>query len=104
MMKKYLRYIPLVALFMLGTPVAHASNIEAVQAEQQIDDDLSISISGQTVTICGAQGATLEIVSLTGRKVMQAKIDSPAQRIELNIPKGCYILKVGKVARKITVK
>ena len=43
-------------------------------------------------------------VSMTGRAVATYKIDSPVQRIELNLPKGCYILKVGKVVRKVTVR
>jgi calcineurin-like phosphoesterase len=76
----------------------------APATEQAADDDITITISGQTVTVKGAQGQTLEVVSLTGRCVMSAKIDSPAQRIDLNVPKGCYILKVGKVVRKVTVR
>ena len=60
-------------------------------------------INGQTVTISGAQGQTLEVISLTGRKLMTVRIDSPAQRIELNVPKGCYILKIGKFVRKVSL-
>lgn len=56
------------------------------------------------VNVVGAQGQVLEIVSLTGRRVESIRIESPAQRVELNLPKGCYILKVGKTARKVTVK
>jgi hypothetical protein len=52
----------------------------------------------------GAQGQTLEVISLTGRCIMTEKIESPAQKIELNIPKGCYILKIGKVVRKVSVR
>ena len=79
-----------------------AAEMEPVAAEQ-IDNQVGISVSGQTVYITGAQGETLEVVSLTGRLVMSVKIDNPNQRVELNIPKGCYILKVGKVVRKIQV-
>ncbi|MBR1547569.1 MAG: T9SS type A sorting domain-containing protein [Prevotella sp.] len=78
--------------------------IDAAPQAEQIDEDVAIAINGQTVTISGAQGLTMEVVSLTGRKVMTAKIESPAQRVELNVPKGCYILKVGKVVRKISVR
>ena len=46
----------------------------------------------------------LEVVSLTGRRLLEQQIDSPAQKIELNIPKGCYIVKVGSVVRKIAVR
>ena len=65
-------------------------------AVEQSDSQVSISMTGQTVLVAGAQGETLEVVSLTGRQLMSVKIESPAQRVELNIPKGCYILKVGK--------
>jgi len=73
-------------------------------AVEQADSQIGISISGAIVSITGAQGETLEVVSLTGRQVMAVKIDSPAQRVELNVPKGCYILKIGKVVRKIQVR
>jgi hypothetical protein len=71
--------------------------------EQVMDDDVNITVNGQIVTVTGAQGETLEVVSLTGRRVMTVKIESPAQKVELNIPKGCYILKVGKVVRKVSI-
>ena len=73
-------------------------------AVEQVDSPASISVSGQTVLVSGAQGETLEVVSLTGRQLMTVKIESPAQRVELNVPRGCYILKVGKVVRKIQVR
>jgi len=79
-----------------------AADAEMAIAEQV--DDITISVSGQTVFVNGAQGLTLEVVSLTGRRVVSYKIDSPAQRIELNIPKGCYILKIGKVVRKVSIR
>jgi len=73
-------------------------------ATEEVEDPIEINIQKQVVSVTGAQGQTLEVVSLTGRLVMSVKIDSPAQRVDLNIPKGCYILKVGKVVRKIQVR
>ncbi|MBQ8153669.1 MAG: T9SS type A sorting domain-containing protein [Prevotella sp.] len=73
---------------------------------EQIDEknDVQISVSKSTVHIMNAEGQVMEVISLTGRHVMSVRIESPAQRIELtNIPKGCYIIKVGKVVRKIVV-
>lgn len=67
-------------------------------------EEVTITVNGMSITVRGAQGQTLEIVSLTGRCVMIVKIDSPVQRIEPNVPKGCYILKVGKVARKVSLR
>ena len=90
-------------LLMAVVPLmALADEMDPAVAEQ-VESPVGISVSGQTAYITGAQGETFEVVSLTGRLVMTAKIDSPNQRIELNIPKGCYILKVGKVVRKIQV-
>ena len=63
-----------------------------------------ITVNGQVVTVVGGQGKTLEVVSLTGRRVMSVKVENPTQKIELNIPKGCYILKIGKVVRKVSVR
>ena len=88
---------------MLAVPSIVKAVMVAPGIEQVMDDDINIIVSGQVVTITGGQGQTLEVVSLTGRRVMAVKIDSPAQKVELNIPKGCYILKVGKVVRKVTI-
>lgn len=103
-MKKRLLIFTFAMSMMLTMPMAlRAAESEAPMAEQQaIDDDITITVNGQWVVVNGAQGETLEVVSLTGRRVMTVKIDSPAQHIELNVPKGCYILKIGKVVRKVT--
>ena len=71
--------------------------------EQVLDDDTNILVSGQSVLVTGGQGQTLEVVSLTGRRVMAVKIETPSQKVELNIPKGCYILKIGKIVRKVSI-
>ncbi len=102
-MTKRLLIFTLTTLLLLTCPLSiMAADAELAITEQV--DDISISVSGQTVFVNGAQGLTLEVVSLTGRRVVSYKIDSPAQRIELNIPKGCYILKIGKVVRKVSIR
>ena len=103
MKKRLLTYSVAVAM-LFALPVSMmASEPEQVSVEQTIEDDITITVNGQWVVINGAQGKTLEVVSLTGRRVMTTKIESPAQHVELNVPKGCYILKIGKVVRKVTV-
>lgn len=104
-MKKKLLVLSVVASLMISLPAsASAFDAEMPAVGQTIDEDITINVSGQTVTITGGQGETLEVVSLTGRRVMTVKIDSPAQRVELNVPKGCYILKIGKVVRKVAIQ
>ena len=104
MTKKILIFSFIATLTLMAPQVVKASDAVMPALEQTIDEDIAISISGQTATISGAQGQTLEVISLTGRRVMSAKIESPSQRIDLNVPKGCYILKIGKVVRKVTVR
>ena len=82
-----------------ATPAYFAGVMEMSQ-----DQDVNITYSEGTLFVTGCEGQTLEIVSLTGKKIMDVKIESPAQKIELNIPKGCYIVKVGKVVRKVSVR
>ena len=82
---------------------AMASSPDIALAAEQVDDQPEVSLQGQTVCVTGAQGSDLIVVSLTGRQLMKVRIESAAQHIELNIPRGCYILKVGKVVRKIQV-
>lgn len=105
LMTKRLLILSLAVSMMLSVPVlVKAAEAEMLQTEQTLDDDITISVNGQWVTVTGAQGLTLEVVSLTGRQIKTIKIETPAQRIELNIPKGCYILKIGKVVRKVAVR
>ena len=104
MMKRLIVYAFSMAMLMIPASMLRASEMADFAIEQQaIDEEISISISGQSVTVSGAQGETLEVISLTGKKVMAVKIESPVQRIEINVPQGCYILKIGKVVRKVSL-
>ena len=97
--------ITTLALLSLGTPAMAMEMVSEMGVAEQVEERApAINFDGNTVSVQGASGMTLEVISLTGRAVAQYKIDSPAQRVELNLPKGCYILKVGKVVRKITVR
>lgn len=97
--------ITTLALLSMGTPAMAMEMVSEMGVAEQVEERApAINFDGNTVSVQGASGMTLEVISLTGRAVAQYKIDSPAQRVELNLPKGCYILKVGKVVRKITVR
>ena len=72
--------------------------------EMSVEEEAEITYNNGTLMITGAEGCTLEVVSLTGKKVLSVEITSQSQKIELNIPKGCYIVKVGKVVRKVSVR
>ena len=104
-MRKNLLIFFTAALLIIGVPAMATPMFMAMGVAEQVEERApTLSIDGNIVSVQGASGMTLEVVSLTGRAVAQYKIESPAQRLELNLPKGCYILKVGKVVRKITVQ
>lgn len=104
MMRKLLHISAILALLLVAPVSASAApNYEAGVLEYQ-DIEPTITYTQGVLYVNGAEGKTLEVISLTGRKVMEERIDSPAQKFELNIPKGCYIVKVGNVVRKISVR
>lgn len=94
-----------ISTMMLAAPAtANAAEMEWSVQEQMDERNVNITVEQSTLHITGANGMTLEVVSLTGKPVMKVRIDSPAQRVELNVPKGCYILKIGKVVRKVSIR
>lgn len=104
-MKKRIITVVCAAILCLGSPVFAMNMVMEKGVAEQTEEQLPvIGVEGDVVTIQWASGMTLEVVSLTGRAIASYKIESPSQRIELNLPKGCYILKVGKVVRKVTVR
>lgn len=103
-MIKKLLVLSLVCSFTLA-PVCVSGAGRAYHGVEEIDEPtITVSVSHSVLTITGAQGMTAEIVSLTGKPVATIRIDSPVQRIDLNLSKGCYIVKIGKVVRKIAIK
>lgn len=94
----------LLATFFLGAPrVADASPaIEIIDNEIQ---KISITVNEESVIrITGAAGQELSIYNITGIRVMNLKIDGADRSYSLNLPKGCYIVKVGKMVRKISIR
>lgn len=90
-------------LLLMGTATMTYANMPADGIEANINA-VNITLSQSSVHITGAQGQTLEIYKITGVHIDKVKIDSNDKTFELNLPKGCYILKVGKVVRKISIK
>lgn len=104
MVKKLLLITFMSTLMFVAPAIANTAEGELNAQEQTTERNIDIDVDHSGLHISGASGLTLEVVSLTGRRVATVKIDSPSQRIELNIPKGCYILKIGKVVRKVSIR
>lgn len=100
-MNKGLIMSVLVAMTLAGMP-AKAAQMENVGEQQQMMDDqkVSISVQNSSIVVNGAAGYEMEVISLTGRRVLRVRIESNSQRVELNVNKGCYIVKIENQSKK----
>jgi len=72
--------------------------------EQMQMENVRISVvNGRSIRVQNAHGATLEVYNITGVKVASFKIEGGDKTINPNLSRGCYIVKIGKVARKISI-
>lgn len=102
-------FIPILtlALAALAMPAYAAEPAEAESMEKALDIDnisANIIVNGRQVRVTNAEGQELEVYNLTGTCVATIRIDSEDKTVNLNLPKGCYILKVGKIARKVSIR
>ena len=101
MMKKLQIFV--FALLLSGAPMGLMAQSEHEDIETELSA-VSLSVNGSKVHITGAESETLEVYNLTGVKVATFRIDSNDKALTLNLQRGCYILKVGKVVRKISIR
>lgn len=100
-MNKKFQIIAFAALLMAVAPLR--AN-EAMEMESPDTETTSITVNGKSAHVCGANGMTLEIYNLAGMKVSSIKIDAADKVISLNLTKGTYIIKVGDIVRKISIR
>lgn len=102
-MKSRLLIISFMFAFALISPVMSYAepSIEIIDSEAQ---NITISVNSSVIHITGANGQTLYVYNVAGVKVMSLKIEGSDRHYDLNLQKGCYIVKVGKVVRKIAIK
>lgn len=94
----------IIALSMLLLGVAPC--VAYVQADEEIEVEMnaiSLTFEDNKAHITNAEGKNLEIYNLTGVRVARIRIDSNDKHISLNLNRGCYIMKVDKVVRKVTI-
>ena len=96
-------FIISLTLAMAFAPMSMQAQSERESIEMSVSG-ISLSINGGNVHIIGANGEVMEVFNLTGSKVATIRIDSNDKTFALNLPKGCYLIKVGKIVRKISVQ
>lgn len=100
-MKKF--YIITLTLSMAFAPLTIMAEPASDGIEMSVSG-ISLSIKDGNVHIVGANGEVMEIFNLTGAKVATVRIDSNDKTFALNLQKGCYLIKVGKIVRKISIQ
>ena len=90
-------------LAMAFAPISLLAEIPADSIEMSASG-IQLSVNGGNVHIVGANGEVMEVFNLTGTKVATIRIDSNDKSFALNLSKGCYLIKVGKIVRKISVQ
>ncbi|MBO5173279.1 MAG: T9SS type A sorting domain-containing protein [Bacteroidaceae bacterium] len=95
-------WIIALSMLLLGVApsIAHVQMDEPIEAEMEA---VTLTIQEGKAHITNAEGKTLEIYNLTGVRVARIRIDSNDKQITLNLTRGCYIMKVDKVVRKVTI-
>jgi hypothetical protein len=90
------------SMLLLGAApsIAHMQLEEPIEAEMEA---VTLTIQDNKAHITNADGKTLEIYNLTGVRVARIRIEGNDRQIALNLTRGCYIMKVGKVVRKVTI-
>jgi len=88
--------------FLLLAPL-NAQKSEKVSA--QPETTVTMFQKGKTLQLQNATvGEKVQVLSIVGVRVFEKKIESVNQDFQLDLPKGYYIVKLGNVVRKISVK
>lgn len=108
---KYILAVSFFSFLISFAPVgAYAELEEALTGVENLADAQEIKISinsntdGQDVRVRDAEGLKLEIYNVIGVRVAVYRIDSNDKTFSISFPKGCYLLKVGKVVRKTFIR
>ena len=101
-MKNQLLFAIFMGAFLFGTPFTTATKA-AVEVVDNDFQNIAISVTGNTLHVTGANGLVLQIFNVAGVGVSNFKVEGNDKHYELNLHHGCYIVKVGKTVRKISI-
>ena len=104
-MTKYILTTIMMALLTLCAPV----QVRAKAAIEIIENDLqptaaNITVNGGSIRVSGANGKIMYVYNLAGVRIHSIKVEGADRTYDLNLSKGCYIIKVGTTVRKVSLK
>ncbi len=107
-MNRLQRYIAILSITLLFGTVSHNAFantpvFDNEQTETETNAPKMIFTQG-SVRISNASGLLFEVYNVAGIRIAQHRIDSQDKTFTLGYSNGCYILKVGKLVRKISIR
>ena len=102
-MARFLLTFAFTATLLLCVPAVSKANT-AIEVIENDFEDVAISVKSSTVYVKNANGEMLYVYNVAGVRVGSIKVDGQDRHYDLNLPKGCYIVKVGKKVRKVSIK
>lgn len=92
-------------LVILCAPLSAQKSEKAAPPVTQETTGVTIFVKGSTLQLQNATvGEKVQVLSIVGVRVFQKKVESVNQDFDLDLPKGYYIVKIGTVVRKISLK
>ncbi len=104
-MKKTILVISLIFSLIAVPRVATAESLSLNDPEAvfAVQNDVKIIVRGNTLRITGAAGMVVDIYNVTGQKVKSVRLSANDETINTGLPRGCYIVKVGDLVRKVSL-
>ena len=104
-MTKYILTTIMMALLTLCAPVQVRANaaIEIIENDLQLTA-ANITVNGGSIRVSGANGKIMYVYNLAGVRIHSIKVEGADRTYDLNLSKGCYIIKVGTTVRKVSLK
>ena len=104
-MIKYILTTIMMALLTLCAPVQMRANaaIEIIENDLQ-PTAANITVNGGSIRVSGANGKIMYVYNLAGVRIHSIKVEGADRTYDLNLSKGCYIIKVGTTVRKVSLK
>ncbi len=105
MIRSILKITFFAAVLLLANPGSvRAESSVAIVDNSEIDvQNIDITIHQNVLRVSGASGQIMRIYKVTGVGVMTVKVDGDEKSYTLNLSKGCYIVRIGNVIRKIFI-
>lgn len=103
LMARIIYTLLLIFAFVVAAPSAAMAESMADDIEQSQAPSVAV-VSGSQLRVVNANGQILRVYNVTGVQVRVLKVEGQDKCYDLNLQKGCYIVKVGKMVRKISVK